>query len=235
MFRPIIQFLRGRANDQVEEFADRNGLTILKQQIRECASAHAAAQKAVAVAIAQNKQEARQHEEISARIADLESRTMAAMEQGKDDLAREAASSIAILEAERAASEKALKQFDTEIARLRRIVEDAKLRLRALQRGERLATATSRTHTLRNTGTEGAMASLNEAEQTLSRLRQRQQEIDDTAAVIEEMDRTGTPEAVAEKLAQAGCGAPIKEAADDVLARLQKKMDRKQGGKKKAA
>ena len=235
MFRPIIQFLRGRANDQVEDFSNRNGLTILKQQIRECASAHAAAQKAVAVAIAQNRQEVKQYDEIVERITDLESRTVAAMEQGKDELAREAAASIAILEAERAASEKALKQFDTEIARLRRIVEDAKLRLRALQRGERLATATSRTHTLRNTGTEGALASLNEAEETLSRLRRRQQEIDDTAAVIEEMDRTGTPEAVAEKLAQAGCGTPIKEAADDVLARLQKKVDRKRSSGKKAA
>ena len=40
------------------------------------------------------------------------------------------------------------------------------------------------------------------------------------------------PEAIAEKLAEAGCGAPIKEAAVDVLARLQKTLDRK--GKKAA-
>ena len=165
----------------------------------------------------------KQHGEIVERIADLEVRTLAAMETGKDELAREAAASIALLEAEKSASERALKQFDAEIARLRTIVEDAKMRLRALQRGERLATATSRTQNLRNTGTEGALASLNEAEETLSRPRQRQQEIDDTAAVMEDMEKNGTPEAIAEKLAEAGCGAPIKEAADDVLARLQKK------------
>jgi len=100
------------------------------------------------------------------------------------------------------------------------------MRLRALQRGDRLATATSRTQNLRNTGTEGTLASLNEAETTLNRLRQRQQEIDDIAAVVEDMEKNGTPEAIAEKLAEAGCGAPIREATDDVLARLQKKLDR---------
>ena len=86
MFRAMMQFLKGRANDEMEGFADRNGLTILKQQIRECAAAHAAAQKAVAVAIAQNRQEVKQHGEIVERIADLEARVDAAKDGGRKSL-----------------------------------------------------------------------------------------------------------------------------------------------------
>ena len=109
------------------------------------------------------------------------------------------------------------------------------MHLRALQRGERLATATSRTQNVLNSGTEGALASLNEAETTLNRLRQSQQEIDDIAAVMEDTEKNGIPEAIADKLAEAGCGAPIEEATDDVLARLQKKLDRQTGKEAKKA
>ncbi|MGI9357269.1 MAG: PspA/IM30 family protein [Rhizobiaceae bacterium] len=156
------------------------------------------------------------------RIADIKTRTLAALETGKDDLARDAAASISMLEAEESASGTVLKQVDAERPCPRTIVEDANMRQRALQRGERLATANSRTQNLRNTGTEDTLASLNEAEETLDRLRLRQQDIDDTAAILQAIKRNGMPRAIAEKLADAGCGAPIKEAADDLLARLQK-------------
>ena len=65
-------------------------LTILRQQIRDCADAISAAQKAVAVAIAQNEQEVEQHAKLVTRIDDLEGRVVAALEQEKQSLAREA-------------------------------------------------------------------------------------------------------------------------------------------------
>ena len=154
MFKQFCALIRGRAHESAEEVVDRNAITILRQQIRDCANAIEAARRAVAVAIAQNEQEALQHEKILARIEDLEGRTLIAIEQGKEELAREAAETIAMLEAERDTSEQAQKNFGTEIARLKRIVRQSEQRLRELQRGQRVAAATDKTQRLRGTAPE---------------------------------------------------------------------------------
>ena len=91
MFKTIITLFRGATHDAEEAFSDRHALSILKQQMRDSAVAVDQARKAVAIAMAQNKQETEQFERLVARISDLEARTIAAIEQEKDDLAREAA------------------------------------------------------------------------------------------------------------------------------------------------
>ena len=63
--------------------------------------------------------------------------------------------------------------------------------------------------------------------QTLARLRTRQTQIDLTARAIQDMEVTTAPDKVLERLAEAGCGAPLKTSADDVLARLTRKAKKK--------
>jgi phage shock protein A len=224
MLKQFFALARGRAHEAAEAVADRNGLTILRQQIRDCAGAIAAARKAVAIAIAQNEQELAQGKKVVARIDDLEPRAVAALEQGRPALAREAAESIALLEAERDACEKAQANFGTEIERLKRIVRQSEMRLRELQRGERIAAAADRTQRLRHQAPASGLSALKDAEATLVRLRTRQTEIDAACAALDEMDRSGDPAALIEKLAAAGCGAPVRPSADDVLARLASRM-----------
>lgn len=221
MFKQAVAFVRGTAHARAEAALSPHGVTILRQQIRDSAAAVAAARRAVAVAVAQNSQEIAQHERILESIADLESRTLAALEQGKAALAREAASTIAHLEAERDSSQSAQQRFGFEIDRLRGFVHDAEARLRELQRGERIAAATQATQKMRaNPG----HSTLRDAETTLSQLRRRQAEIDVTANAIEEMELTNDPGAIAGRLAAAGCGAPLRITADDVLTRLNQRL-----------
>lgn len=220
MFKQIVTLFRGAAHDAAEDFTDRNALRLLNQQMRDGAEAVAQARNAVAIAVAQNRQEAAQHERLVSRIADLEVRAMAALEQNKDDLAREAAETIALLEAERDASAEAQTRFSTEIARLRTNVHAAEMKLRELQRGQRIAVATDKAQKLRSVAPQSELSTLKEAEETLARLRSRQKQIDLTDQAMAEMDTTGDPSAMAEKLAEAGCGAPMKTSADDVLQRL---------------
>ena len=127
---------------------------------------------------------------------------------------------IALLEAERDASAEAQKQFAAEIARLRANVRNAEMKLRELQRGQRIAAATDKAHKLREVAPQSGLSTLREAEETLLRLRTRQKQIDLTDAAMAEMDASGNPSAITEKLAEAGCGTPLKTSADDVLARL---------------
>ena len=220
MLKQILTLFRGRAYDAAEATVDRHAIVLLRQQIRDCADAISAAQKAVAVAIAQNEQEVQQHAKLVTRIEDLEKRAIAALERNKASLAREAAETIALLEAERDASEEAQKNFTTEIERLKRIVRASATRLRDLQRGQRIAIATDKTQALRQAAPNSGLSALKDAEDTLSRLRGRQRQIDATTAAMEEMDQSNDPLSITQKLADAGCGAPITTTADQVLARL---------------
>ena len=230
MFKQIFTLFRGAAHTATEEFTDRNALLILQQQMRDAANALGAARKAVALAMAQNKQEQIQYDKLVERLKDLEDRAIAAIEQEKTDLAREAAETIAILEAERDTSSQAQAQFAAEISRLRTNVQNAEMRMRQLQRGQRIASATDKAQKLRTQVPESGLASLADAETTLQRLRERQQQIDLTAEAMAELDETGNPSHTIEKLAEAGCGKPLKTDADDVLSRLAKRA--RKGGKK---
>ncbi|WP_192254863.1 PspA/IM30 family protein [Mesorhizobium caraganae] len=224
MLKQFFALVRGRSYEAAEAVVDSNALVILRQQIRDCADAIAAARRAVAIAIAQNEQEVAQFKKLVVRIDDLEKRTIAAIEQGQNELAREAAETIAMLEAERDASSEAQKSFSTEIERLKRIIRVSEMRLRELQRGQRIVAAVDSTQRLRESAPGSSLSALKDAEETLLRLRTRQKQIDATAAAMAEMEQSGDPAAVSEKLAAAGCGAPLRSSADAVLERLTKTM-----------
>src|ERR1700751_3663759 len=104
MLKTLVTLVRGRTFAIAEEVADQNALLILDQQMRDAGGTLDNAKKALAVAIAQDGQESGRLGTPRARIEDLEARTVAAIEGGRDDLATEAAEAIAILEAERDAS-----------------------------------------------------------------------------------------------------------------------------------
>ena len=224
MLKQFFALVRGRSYEAAEAVVDSNALVILRQQIRDCADAIAAARRAVAIAIAQNEQEVAQFKKLVVRIDDWEKRTIAAIEQGQNELAREAAETIAMLEAERDASSEAQKSFSTEIERLKRIIRVSEMRLRELQRGQRIVAAVDSTQRLRESAPGSSLSALKDAEETLLRLRTRQKQIDATAAAMAEMEQSGDPAAVSEKLAAAGCGAPLRSSADAVLERLTKTM-----------
>ncbi len=235
MFKTIVTLFRGAADNVEESFKDANAHQLLQQHMRDAGHEVNAARKAVAIAIAQNKQEQEQYQKLVERLDDIESRALDALEQGKTALASEAAQTIAYMEAERDTSQAAQAQFETEIARLKANVQVAESKFRELQRGQRLATATQKTQDLRSKTAGSAQSSLRDAEDTLNRLRRRQQEMDLTEQAIAELDATGNPEAMAKKMAEAGCGKPQTTSADDVLERLKTKASKRAKSKKSAA
>ncbi len=224
MFKSLFALVRGRTNDAAERVVDDNAMTILRQQLRDSANAVATARKAVAVAMAQNEQEIGQHKKLVERISDLEKRTIIALEQGKNELARDAAETISILATECETSEQAQQQFSTEIERLKTAVRQSEARLRELQRGQRLADATDKTQRMRGMTNNSGLSALKDAENTLERLRNRQMEIDATTAAMDEISMSNDPSTMSERLAEAGCGAPQKSSADEILERLAKKV-----------
>ncbi|MES5484975.1 PspA/IM30 family protein [Bradyrhizobium sp. INPA03-11B] len=226
MFKTVLTIFRGGVAAAEEELQDRTALIVLDQQMRDAAAAVDRSKRTLALAIAGDAQEGRRLEATNARIADLEVRASAALEGGREDLAREAAQAIANLEAERDAAMTARTLFATEITRLKRHVANAEARIAELDRGRRLARASEAVRSLRRSGIEAARpyeSTLPEAEATLKRLRERQMEIQAADDALFEIDTASGPVVVAEKLAEQGFGPRMKSTADDVLARLKAK------------
>jgi phage shock protein A len=226
MFKTVLTLFRGGIAVAEEQLEDRTALVILDQQMRDAAAAVDRSKRTLALAIAQDQQEGRRLETTNACIADLELRATAALDGGREDLAREAAQQIAGLEADRDAAMTARTLFAEEITRLKRHVSNAEARLTELDRGRRIARASEAVRNLRRGGIEAARpyeATLPEAEATLKRLRERQIEAAAADEALIELDAASGPLATAEKLAEQGFGPRIKSTADDVLARLNAK------------
>lgn len=83
MFKQILTLLRGRTYEAEQTFLDKNALPLLGQQMRDAAGSLQQARRAVAIAIAQNEQEVAQYRTAQARIVDLETRAIAALETRK--------------------------------------------------------------------------------------------------------------------------------------------------------
>ncbi|MCU0903148.1 MAG: PspA/IM30 family protein [Tabrizicola sp.] len=223
MFNTIITLVRGRSHDAAQAVADANALSILRQQLRDAAGGVEAARRSVAVVMAYAERERKSLPRINAQIADLEGRAIAALAQGRDDLATEAAAAIAHLEAERTTTETALATYETDIARLREELSGAELRLRDLKRGLQLADAAQKSQTVRGVVSRPVTASLAEAEATLSRLQSRQLHAEATAIAVVELSAGQSAEAISARLAAAGCGPAIRPDAAAVLERLKQK------------
>jgi phage shock protein A len=225
MLKTLVTLVRGATFRAEEEFADRSALLILDQQIRDSAAGIERAKRALAIAIAQDDAEGKRLETTLSRIADLEERTLAALNGGREELAAEAAEAIAVMEADRDSIREARATFAREIAGLKAAVRKSGQRLAELERGRRIAQAAESVRRLKTGGVTSPSGgtALADAEATLRRLRDRQAQ--DTAATdaFESLDTQANPARIAERLEAAGFGKRTRPTAADVLARLKQK------------
>jgi len=223
MYRHVLTLLRGSAHDTAEQFTDHNALAILRQQIRDSARSIQASRYAIANAIAQYQSELDHQQIVTSKIADLEQRTIIALEKGQDELAQQAAETIAGLEDENETSSAAQKLFREQLANQKAQLREAQSILRELQRGARLAAAADSTRYLNDRAGSNHTGALNAARETLDRLQKRQQQDQRKAEALAGLDRAAQPKTVTEELARAGCGKPLQRTANDVLDRLRTK------------
>jgi len=226
MLKTMITMMRGRTALIAEELGDQNALLILDQQMRDATGVLDRAKKALAIAVAQQGQEEQRLEATRSRIADLETRAIAALGSGREDLATEPAEAIATLEAERDASLTARALFAAEIAKLKGHFLQQQMRFSQLERGRRIARAAEAVRAARRGRIEDApifAGTLAVAEATLARLREHRVEADAAEAAFDAIDAATGPVAIAEKLSAEGFGPRHKPNAADVLARLRER------------
>ena len=223
MFKQFVTLIRGRSVDQTQVFLDANAVPLLRQQMRDAAHGVEKSRKAVALVMAYADRERNALTRIESQIKDLEIRALAALEDGDEPLATEAAGTIAQLEAERDTTRKAISVYDTQIARLKSCLAENQTCLRDLQRGQHLAEANEKVLRLNNVQPSGLMNDLTDAADTLKRLHEKQALAEATATAMVELSVGTKAEDMSQRLADAGHGAPLKTSADMVLERLKKK------------
>jgi len=220
MFEPFMTQLKALLQGGPLDGSSRPSRALLAANAREAAASVRTAQVALARARAEQKQDRRRLQQIRCSIEDLENRARNALMKGSDALAREAAEAIALLEDEKTALETAITDFEQDLAGLTETLHRAQGRLRALKRGERSVDVRAHILKAQSFGTGNDQSALSAAEDQLEDLRSQQEReriADREFAALSVADR---PAALIEKLGDAGCGAPVKIRADNVLARL---------------
>ncbi len=228
MFKTVVTLLRGQAFEAEQRVKDRNALALLDQQMRDAAGIVERARKSLALAMAQERQEAERLGRIKAQIDDLEQRAVAALQGGREDLAEQAAQRLAMLEADAAASARARELFATEIGKLDAQMRKQAARLADLERGRRIARAAHATRATRRGGFEPAYCCENtiaDAEATLARLREQQVETEAAQNALETLDLARDAENISETLAREGFGPATEPRAADILNRLRRKAE----------
>jgi phage shock protein A len=227
MYKTLVTIVRGASALAGQEFADRNALLILDQQIRDATNSLERGKKALALAIAHDRQEGARVAAAETQIADLEARVTAALQAGAEALARDGAEAIVRLEADRNSYRAAKAFFEPEIQRQCEYVAQAQRRLLNVERGRRVARAGESIRLMRRGGVEEGgphRATLADAEATLSRLRDRQTEIRVADEALDELEIASSPETIAKKLAAEGFGPRVAATADDILSHLRARV-----------
>jgi phage shock protein A len=217
--------LRGGANEAGEAIADQQALRILDQEIRDADSALANAKRQLVTIMAKHKLSTDRVSEHNAKIKDLESKAMAAIQANREDLALEVAEAISTLTGELEVEQKQATEFGGYADSMRKDITKAESRIKSLRQQVDMAKArdsVQKAQVSASIASGGANGKLETAVGTLNRLQAKQQQ---RAAELQAQDQladasTGTD--LERKLREAGI-TPDTGSANAILERLKQK------------
>lgn len=221
MFRTLATLIDGSSARAEERLRDHFCIELIDQKIREAEASLKSAKFALASLIQRERSETRQSEALTKRIDDLMARTALALEDGREDMAQEAAEAIAQLENEAALRRTTVERLETRILKLRQSVDAANRRLIDLKQGAVAARAAKReadiqkrlgAHVSQDTAFE-------EAEALIGRVLSRDDPFEQTQ-ILREIDQGLDNTDMSERLSDAGYGDPMRSTAADVLSRV---------------
>ena len=217
--------LRGGANEVGESIVDQQALRILDQEIRDADSALANAKRQLVTIMAKHKLSTDRVSEHNAKIKDLESKAMAAIQANREDLALEVAEAISTLTGELEVEQKQATEFGGYADSMRKDITKAEARIKSLRQQVDMAKArdsVQKAQVSASIASGGANGKLETAVGTLNRLQAKQQQ---RAAELQAQDQladasTGTD--LERKLREAGI-TPDSGSANAILERLKQK------------
>lgn len=221
MFETLKTLVTGANARAEEQLRDHFCIELIDQKIREAETSLKSAKYGLASLIQRERAETRQVTALQARVADLTTRTKAALQAGRDDLATEAAQAIADMENELEQRRGTVARLEIRVLQLRQSAEAANRRLIDLKQGAVAARAAKReadiqqrlgAHVARDTA-------FDEAEALIQRVLHRDDPFEQSQ-ILREIDGGLNRTDMADRMAEAGFGPATKRTAADVLSRL---------------
>ena len=227
--------VRGGANEAAEAVADSQALRILDQEIRDAENALRRARSDLAGIMANAKRMEKRVSELHDKSERDVGSARAAMEAGREDLARQLAQRIADTRAEAQRDEQDLEQMRAQQQTMARTVQETQARIDAMKREVESVKATASMQKAQSaiaSSQSGVNSRLGSAVDSLERIKRKQEE---TATRIQAGDELAALESGSDldrQLLQAGIGRSA-GSADDILAEITGSSPRLGGGDKK--
>lgn len=221
MLNTLSTLLKGSNARSTERVRDHFALDLIEQKIREAQQSLQSAKNTLASLIQSERTETRQIRVITGRIDALSSQTKDALDAGKEDLAEQAAHSIAAMENELAGRRTTVEQISHRIARLRQSVETNNRRIIDLRQGAINAKVARREQSTQrdlNTTLAG-QSSIAEAEALIARVVGEDDPLEQ-AEILNDIDAALDHTSIGERMAAKGFGTSTLVTAKDVIARL---------------
>ncbi|WP_462378810.1 PspA/IM30 family protein [Pseudomonas sp. Marseille-QA0892] len=226
ILKKIITAIRGGASEAGEAIVDANAIRILEQEMRDADKALLAARNGLIDIKGKQKVSLQRLEGLQNDIANWEGKATAALSKGEESLALECANKIAELESQRDSEQAQAAAFNQHANALHAQVTKAEAQLKGLKQQIEMAKARDVVQKARlatASATGGANGKVESALDSLSRLRQRQDEQDARMEAAEELQAASNGGDLERRLQEAGIGATNSNGAD-VLARLKAKQ-----------
>jgi len=217
--------LRGGATEVGESIVDQQALRILDQEIRDADSALANAKRELVTIMAKHKLSADRVSEYNAKIKDLESKAMAAIQANREDLALEVAEAISTLTNELDVEQKQASEFGGYADSMRKDITKAEARIKSLRQQVDMAKArdsVQKAQVSASIASGGANGKLETAVGTLNRLQAKQQQRAAELQAQDELADASTGNDLERKLREAGI-TPNEGSANAILERLKQK------------
>ena len=217
--------LRGGATEVGESIVDQQALRILDQEIRDADSALANAKRELVTIMAKHKLSADRVSEHNAKIKDLESKAMAAIQANREDLALEVAEAISTLTNELDVEQKQATEFGGYADSMRKDITKAEARIKSLRQQVDMAKArdsVQKAQVSASIASGGANGKLETAVGTLNRLQAKQQQRAAELQAQDELADASTGNDLERKLREAGI-TPNEGSANAILERLKQK------------
>lgn len=225
IWNKLFTALRGGANEVGEAIVDQQALRILDQEIRDADNALANAKRELVTIMGKQKLATERVAQYDARIADLESKAVAAMKAERNDLALEVAEAIATQTNERDVENKQATEFGGYVEKMRKDISKAEARIKSLRQQVDVAKAresVQKAQVSASIASGGANGKLETAVGTLNRLQAKQEQRAAEMDAQDELLEAATGNDLERKLQEAGI-VPNAGSANAILERLRTK------------
>ena len=224
ILKKLVTAIRGGAREVGESIVDANSLRILEQEIVDNENAIAKAKDSLTEVMADESKTSRQINALKDRVAEHEGYARQALEKDDETLALEVAEKIAEFENEIAELQPVLASYKSSVSTLKDQIRKAEKSIQEHKRELSVVKTTERVQKARvsvNSSLSSGISKSSAARDSLNRIKERQQRLDDKIQASEDLNAENSDVALKSKLAAAGIG-DSKSKANDVLARLKK-------------